>query len=84
MFSGKPAIVPELKVLVDLFENHAFYFKNDDIYDLANTIAVLHDYKRKILKPRLMSANNHAKTEATFGFMAKKLTERMQEVLNDE
>jgi len=81
MYIGKPTIVPELKVLTDLYENHAFYFKNNDIYDLANMIAVIHDYKRKVLKPRLIAANNHAKTEATFEVMAKKLTERMQEVV---
>jgi len=81
MFVGIPALVPRLKVLVDLFGENAFYFNNNNEIELANIIAILHGYKRNILKQRLLFANNYVKEEANFMNMAKKLIKKMEEVI---
>jgi glycosyltransferase involved in cell wall biosynthesis len=81
MYCGKPAIVPYLKVLIDLYGDSAFYFKNNDEYDLANVISIIHSYKRSILKSRLLSANAYAKQEALYPIMAKRLMDLLEKEL---
>lgn len=80
MYCGKPVIAKYYPVLTQLYDKHASYFNTN--YELASQISTLHNFKRELLKPGLIEANEHAKKTATFPVMAKRLLEVFEKVRN--
>lgn len=81
MFVGKPSLVPDVRVLKDLYGEHAFYFKNDDADSLAELIKKVHTQNRGGLKEKLIAASDYSQSEASFENMAKKMLKLMESML---
>ena len=78
MYAGTSVIVPGLKVMLDLYHEHATYFENNSADDLARTIK---NATKRIDPGKLVNANEYAKKEASFKTMARKLNIKMKETV---
>ena len=76
MFAGKPVIVSGLRVLIDLYGEHAKYFTNNDPDSLAGSINSL-----DVSKEQLLKASEYAEKTATFTPMAKSLIKVFESML---
>ena len=79
MYTGTPSIVPELRILKDLYEDNAFYFENNNEQNLANTIESICTFPPD--DAFYKKAHKHAKYEGSFSVMAKRMIERMKTVI---
>jgi len=81
MYVGKPAVVPKVRVLQDLYGDHAYYFKNDDAESLGEIMAILSVVDLDQSKEFLEKASDFADEEADFGNMAEKMLKRMERMI---
>lgn len=81
MYAGKPVLVPNLKILRDLYADNAIFFDNDGIDSLAMTIAYVHAVRRGLIMKHLKKANAYAKDVASYKTMASKLVKLMEDTI---
>jgi len=74
MYCGKPIIVPDFKVLKDLYLDYPFYYDGTAL-DLAKKIAFVHCSTIDKQNTRLCASNQYTKKIASFNYMAKKMLE---------
>jgi len=79
MFVGIPVIVPNLKVLKDLYQGNCSYFDNGGIYSLATQIAMLSLLKKEYLIDRLEISAEFSKQEVSFEKAAKGILNVLEE-----
>jgi glycosyltransferase involved in cell wall biosynthesis len=72
MYCGVPVIVPEYKILKDLYGKNAEYY-NGTTFDLSNKISVIHNLKRELMVDFLDKACDYAKKVANVDIMAEKM-----------
>jgi glycosyltransferase involved in cell wall biosynthesis len=84
MYVGTPALVPDLKVLRDLYGDAAFsYFENNNEVDLASKISFVTNLKRnKHIDSWLSVASAYAEHEASFDKMAESILVVMEKIKN--
>ncbi len=80
LYVGKPVIVPELKVLTDLYGPYPHYFENMNAADLARQLSFAINMDKEIVNLRYMGSD-HAEKFADYEQMAEgllKIMERMK------
>jgi len=80
MYVGKPALVPNLKVMSDLYNDNANYFTNNDEDALGKLIEDIHNTPLESMEEELKTANEYCIENASFQQMAEKMISRMEQV----
>lgn len=74
MYVGKPVLVPNLRVLTDLYGEHTFsYFENNNATDLACAISFAQSFNKESQREWFEQNIQFAETEASYKTMSKKL-----------
>lgn len=80
MFVGKSVIVPNLKVLHDLYKDNVIYFQNEDMLSLAKEISFSIGLKSEAIEDVKNEAAEFALKEASFETMATKILGTLQKM----
>jgi glycosyltransferase involved in cell wall biosynthesis len=81
MWVNKPVLVPNLKVLRELYSNFPIYFDNNDELDLAESISFIYALRESIKYKLVHNADMYAESVASYDKMAKDMLKIMEKVL---